>query len=48
MTLIEIIPSLKELLRQEKLKAIQFLAQELAQEDLQIEQIEPDKTYEVW
>jgi hypothetical protein len=46
MTLTEIIPSLKKLSSQEKIKAIQFLATELAQE--KIENIEPNKNYEVW
>ncbi len=46
MTLTEIIPSLKQLSSQEKLKAIQFLASELAQEN--IAQIEPNKSYEIW
>jgi hypothetical protein len=46
MTLTEIIPSLKKLSRQEKIKAIQFLASDLAEEE--IEQIEADKSYEIW
>ncbi len=46
MTLTEIIPSLKELSFQDKLKAIQFLATELAQQE--IEQIENGKNYEIW
>jgi hypothetical protein len=46
MTLTEIIPSLKQLSSQEKLKAIQFLAAELVQEN--IAYIEPNKSYEIW
>ncbi len=46
MTLTEIIPSLKRLSFQEKIKAIKFLATELAQDE--IENIEPNKNYEVW
>lgn len=46
MTFTEIIPTLKKLSSQEKIKAIQFLANELAQEN--IAKIEPNQSSEIW
>lgn len=48
MSLTNILPSLKELSRQEKLQVIQFLKNELTQDELKIEGLENGKTYEVW
>ena len=48
MTLVEILPSLRKLSHQEKIKAIQFLATELAQEQDNLTILENGKTYEVW
>lgn len=48
MTFVEIIPSLKQLSHQEKIKAIQYLATELASEEEASISLEDGKTYEVW
>jgi hypothetical protein len=48
MMLIEILPSLQQLSHQEKIRAIQFLATELAKEEQGINLLEDGKTYEVW
>ncbi|HCQ21832.1 MAG: hypothetical protein AN481_00800 [Aphanizomenon flos-aquae LD13] len=48
MTLTEILPSLQKLSHQEKIKAIQFLATELARDEQNPDLLENGKTYEVW
>jgi hypothetical protein len=48
MTLTEILPSLQKLSHQEKIKAIQFLATELARNEQNPDLLENGKTYEVW
>jgi len=48
MTLTEILPSLQKLSHQEKIKAIQFLATELARDEQNPDFLENGKTYEVW
>jgi hypothetical protein len=48
MTLTEILPSLQKLSHQEKIKAIQFLATELAKDEQNSVVLENGKTYEVW
>jgi hypothetical protein len=48
MTLTEILPTLQNLSHQEKIKAIQFLATELAKDDQASVLLENGKTYEVW
>ncbi|MDB9308423.1 hypothetical protein PN471_07180 [Aphanizomenon sp. CS-733/32] len=48
MTLTEILPSLRKLSDQEKIKAIQFLAVELAKDAQNSAFLEDGKTYEVW
>jgi hypothetical protein len=48
MTLTEILPSLQKLSDQEKIKAIQFLAAELARNEQNPGFLENGKTYEVW
>jgi hypothetical protein len=48
MTLTEILPSLQKLSHQEKIKAIQFLAAELARDEQNPDLLENGKTYEVW
>ena len=48
MTLTEILPSLQKLSHQEKIKAIQFLAAELARNEQNPDLLENGKTYEVW
>lgn len=48
MMLTEILPSLKKLSSQEKIKAIQFLATELASEERASVSLEDGKTYEIW
>jgi hypothetical protein len=48
MTLTEILPSLQKLSHQEKIKAIQFLATELAKEEQNSVGLENGKTYEIW
>jgi len=48
MTLTEILPSLQKLSDQEKIKAIQFLAAELARNEQNPDLLENGKTYEVW
>ena len=48
MTLTEILPSLQKLSHQEKIKAIQFLATELARDEQNSDFLENGKTYEVW
>jgi hypothetical protein len=48
MTLTEILPSLQKLSHQEKIKAIQFLAAELARDKQNPDLLENGKTYEVW
>jgi hypothetical protein len=48
MTLTEILPSLQKLSDQEKIKAIQFLAAELAKDAQNSAFLEDGKTYEVW
>ncbi|MFN4877690.1 MAG: hypothetical protein ACK5GT_14710 [Aphanizomenon sp.] len=48
MTLTEILPSLQKLSHQEKIKAIQFLAAELARNEQNPGFLENGKTYEVW
>jgi hypothetical protein len=48
MTLTEILPSLQKLSHQEKIKAIQFLAAELARDEQNPGFLENGKTYEVW
>ncbi|NTW19454.1 MAG: hypothetical protein HGA42_07525 [Nostocales cyanobacterium W4_Combined_metabat2_030] len=48
MTLTEILPSLQKLSDQEKIKAIQFLAAELARDKQNPDLLENGKTYEVW
>lgn len=48
MTLTEILPSLRKLSDQEKIKAIQFLAAELAKNAENLAFLEDGKTYEVW
>jgi hypothetical protein len=48
MTLTEILTSLKQLSHQEKIKAIQFLATELASDEVAPIGLEDGKTYEIW
>jgi len=48
MTLTEILPSLQKLSYQEKIKAIQFLATELAKDTQSSVSLEDGRTYEVW
>jgi hypothetical protein len=48
MTLTEILSSLKQLSHQEKIKAIQFLATELASNEAASVTLEDGKTYEIW
>jgi hypothetical protein len=48
MALTEILPSLKQLSHQEKIKAIQFLATELASDEAASVALEDGKTYEIW
>jgi len=48
MTLTEILPSLQKLSYQEKIKAIQFLAIELAKDTQSSVSLENGRTYEVW
>jgi hypothetical protein len=48
MTLSDILPSLQKLSYQEKIKAIQFLATELARNEQDSVFLENGKTYEVW
>jgi hypothetical protein len=48
MTLTEILPSLRKLSDQEKIKAIQFLAAELAKDAQNSAFLGDGKTYEVW
>ncbi len=48
MMLTEMLPSLQQLSYQEKIKAIQFLATELAKEEQSTNLLEDGKTYEVW
>jgi hypothetical protein len=48
MMLIEILPSLQKLSHQEKIRAIQFLATELAKDEQTMNLLEDGKTYEVW
>jgi hypothetical protein len=48
MMLTEMLPSLQQLSHQEKIKAIQFLATELAKEEQSKNLLEDGKTYEVW
>jgi hypothetical protein len=48
MMLTEMLPSLQQLSHQEKIRAIQFLATELAKEEQNINLLENGKTYEVW
>jgi hypothetical protein len=48
MMLTEMLPSLQQLSHQEKIKAIQFLATELAKEEQSTNLLEDGKTYEVW
>ena len=48
MTLTEILPSLRKLSDQEKIKAIQFLDAELAKDAQNSAFLEDGKTYEVW
>ncbi len=48
MTFTEIMPSLKQLSHQEKIKAIQFLATELASEEGASVSLEDGKTYDIW
>ena len=48
MTLTEILPSLQKWSHQEKIKAIQFLATELARNEQNPDLLENGKTYEVW
>jgi hypothetical protein len=48
MTLTEILPTLQNLSHQEKIKAIQFLATELAKDAQASVLLENGKTYEVW
>jgi hypothetical protein len=48
MALTEILPSLQNLSHQEKIKAIQFLATELAKDEQNSVALENGKTYEIW
>ena len=48
MTLTEILRSLQKLFHQEKIKAIQFLATELAKDEQNSVVLENGKTYEIW
>ncbi len=48
MTLTEILPSLQKLSHQEKIRAIQFLATELAKDEQNSVALENGKTYEIW
>ncbi|MEA5512126.1 hypothetical protein VB715_20335 [Crocosphaera sp. UHCC 0190] len=49
MNLNQLIPSLEKLSPQDKLKAIQFLAKQLEQDDEQnLSSLTENKTYEVW
>jgi hypothetical protein len=48
MALTEILPSLQNLSYQEKIKAIQFLATELAKDEQKSVALENGKTYEIW
>ncbi len=48
MKLTEILPSLQKLSHQEKIKAIQFLATELAKDEQNSAVLENGKTYEIW
>lgn len=48
MTLTEILPALKQLSHQEKIKAIQFLATEIASDEIDAIGLEDGKNYEVW
>jgi hypothetical protein len=48
MTLTEILPSLQKLSDREKLKAIQFLATELARDEEDLVALEDGANYEVW
>ena len=45
MTITEVLPTLKALNHKDKILAIQFLANEVAREEVYFEE---DKTYEVW
>ncbi len=47
MTFTELIPSLQQLSSQDKLKAIQFLANQLAEEEQTLSLLEDGKTYHV-
>lgn len=47
MTFTELIPSLQQLSSQDKLKAIQFLANQLAEEEQDLSLLEDGKTYEL-
>ncbi len=48
MMLTEMLPSLQQLSHQEKIRAIQFLATELAKEEQDVTFLEDGRTYEVW
>jgi hypothetical protein len=48
MTLTDILPSLQKLSHQEKIRAIQFLATELAKDERDSVVLENGKTYEIW
>ncbi len=46
MSLVEVLPEVQSLSRQEKIRLIQFLAQELEQDESSL--IEPGRSYPVW
>ena len=48
MTFTELIPSLQQLSYPDKLKAIQFLASQLAENTPKLSLLEEGKTYEIW
>jgi hypothetical protein len=47
MTLTELLPQLKELSREDKLQAMEFLRSEIVKEAPEVV-LQPGKTYEVW